>query len=411
MSDDIVISAQGLWKRYGFPLVPAVRRTVRNLRHGRLRSLSPEDDGPWALQEIDLEVRRGETLGLIGRNGAGKSTLLKVLAGVTPPTRGRVHVQGRIFPMIELNAGIHAELTGRENVHLLGTIMGVPRSAMKERIPEIEAFCELGEWFDQPVRKYSSGMKVRLGFAVALHVDSEILLVDEMLSAGDAAFQRKCLAQFDHLRTSGATVIYVTHWIRQVERLCSRVMLLDRGKKVFMGRPSDAMAAYFEQINRDVVRQEREDRAMHAAHDAGVENLPLAFTKIALLDANGEESDKIHTNEPLVIQMEYASDHAIEHARIVLTVLTTDNVVITLMCNEGEDEPVHLETSGVIECRIDRVLLMQGAYLLNVKVLDHMGVRVGGTPSMITFQVVTRGEDRHKGGGLFISDVSWRFSS
>lgn len=149
MSDDVLLRVEGLWKLYGLPL-PAF------LERGRGRN------GPWALREIDLEVRKGETLGVIGPNGAGKSTLLKILAGVTPPTRGRAEVYGRVFPMIELNAGLHMELTGRENVRLLGTIMGIPRRTFREKMPQIEAFCELGEWFDQPVRKYSTGRRARI---------------------------------------------------------------------------------------------------------------------------------------------------------------------------------------------------------------------------------------------------------
>ena len=180
MSEDVVIRIEGMWKRYGLPIVPALRRGWRALR-GR----GPGNEDAWVLRDVNLEVRRGETLGIIGRNGAGKSTMLKVLAGVTPPTRGRVEVRGRIFPMIELNAGVHPELTGRENVHLLGAVMGLGRREVRAKLPAIENFCELGEWFDKPVRMYSSGMLARLGFAVAINVDSDIIMVDEVFAVGD----------------------------------------------------------------------------------------------------------------------------------------------------------------------------------------------------------------------------------
>ncbi|MBZ0306406.1 MAG: ATP-binding cassette domain-containing protein, partial [Anaerolineae bacterium] len=165
-----VIRVEGLYKQYGLPLPSPF---------SRLRGLT---EPKWSLRDIQFEVRGGETLGIIGYNGAGKSTLLKVLAGVTPPTRGQVEVRGRVFPMIELNAGMNMELTGRENVLLLGILMGMSRAEIRAKLPEIEDFCELGKWFDEAVWKYSSGMLARLGFSVALNVDADILLVDEVLA-------------------------------------------------------------------------------------------------------------------------------------------------------------------------------------------------------------------------------------
>jgi len=168
MTDEVIIKVENLWKQYGLPLPMIFKNVGQNLRG---KSLSSEDY--WALKDVSFEVRKGETLGIIGTNGAGKSTLLKVLAGVTPATRGKVKFQGKIFPMIELNAGIHPELTGQENVRLLGAIMGLSRIEIEEKLPAIEEFTELGEWFNKPVRKYSSGMMARLGFGVAMNVDTD----------------------------------------------------------------------------------------------------------------------------------------------------------------------------------------------------------------------------------------------
>ena len=190
MSSDIVIKIEGLWKRYGLP-IPDVLGKVRSLL-GSANSVGRNGEARnWALRDVNLEVRRGETIGIVGRNGAGKSTLLKVLAGVTAPTRGRVEIRGRIFPMIELNAGLHKELTGRENVRLLGAVMGMSRREIELRLPGIEDFTDLGEWFDRPVRMYSSGMLSRLGFGVAVNVESDVILIDETFAVGDLKFQEQ----------------------------------------------------------------------------------------------------------------------------------------------------------------------------------------------------------------------------
>ena len=197
MSGDLAIKIEGLWKRYGFPLPEFIDTALSIVRRG---SGEDGDRRPWALKDLNLEVRKGETIGIVGRNGAGKSTLLKVLAGVTEPTRGRVEIHGRIFPMIELNAGLHLELTGRENVRLLAAVMGLSRREIDERLPDIEEFTELGDWFDRPVRMYSSGMLGRLGFGVAVNIRSDVVLIDETFAVGDLRFQNKSLSRIKEMR-------------------------------------------------------------------------------------------------------------------------------------------------------------------------------------------------------------------
>jgi ABC-type polysaccharide/polyol phosphate transport system ATPase subunit len=191
MSEDVVIKVDHLWKCYGLPPSPDFKGVLKNIKNGRPLFYAPNDSGPWSLSDVNFEIKKGEVLGVIGRNGAGKSTLLKVLAGVSPATRGSIAVKGRVFPMIELAAGMHLDLTGRENVRLLGAVMGIPYFEMEANVPKIEEFCELGEWFDRPVYQYSSGMAARLGFAVAMHVNADVLLIDEVLSVGDFLFQKK----------------------------------------------------------------------------------------------------------------------------------------------------------------------------------------------------------------------------
>jgi lipopolysaccharide transport system ATP-binding protein len=197
-----------------------------------------------ALHDIDLDVRRGETVGLIGRNGAGKSTLLQVICGILTPTRGKVEVHGRIAALLELGAGFNAEFSGRENVFLNGTVLGLSRAEIEARFDTIAAFADIGQFIDQPVKTYSSGMYIRLAFAVAIHVEPDILVIDEALSVGDEAFQRKCFARIEQIRAGGATVLFVSHGVSTVSQLCDRVVLLDAGEALAIGPPKPVISRY-----------------------------------------------------------------------------------------------------------------------------------------------------------------------
>jgi len=221
-----------------------------------------------ALRNIDISVRKGETLGVVGRNGSGKSTLLQIICGTLEPTRGSVQVSGRIAALLELGAGFNPEFTGRENVMLYGTVLGLTRNQVDERFDEIAAFAEIGDFMDQPVKCYSSGMYVRLAFAVAINVTPDILVVDEALSVGDEAFQRKCFARINRIRDDGATVLFVSHSAGIVTQLCDRAVLLDRGELLSSGSPKFVVSRYHKMLYvppdrteavRDAIRAERDD--------------------------------------------------------------------------------------------------------------------------------------------------------
>jgi|GEM_PF-6609213 len=237
MTDNIAIRVENLSKAYGLPF----EFSWRGLTSNRDELLSRRH---LALKDISFNVRQGELLGIIGRNGAGKSTLLRVLAGVTPPTRGSVNIKGSVFPMIELNAGMSPRLTGRQNVMLLGTIMGLPERHMKQRMGEIEEFCDLGEWFDKPVWQYSSGMPGRLGFAVAVYSDADVLLIDEVLAVGDLAFRNRCTEKMSELRDSGRTIVLVSHNMGAIAGMCTRTIMLDLGDVKFDSLPDLAVHHY-----------------------------------------------------------------------------------------------------------------------------------------------------------------------
>ena len=256
MAQDVVIHAEGLGKKYVIgrsreryttlrDVIGSSARTVaRSIMRGRSIFAADATEQFWALRDINFEIKRGEVVGIIGRNGAGKSTLLKILSRITEPTEGRVTVKGRIASLLEVGTGFHNELTGRENIYLNGAILGMRRAEIRRKFDEIVAFSEIEKFLDTPVKRYSSGMYVRLAFAVAAHLEPEILLVDEVLAVGDAEFQRKSLGKMSDVAKGGRTVLFVSHNLAAVRRLCSNAFLLEGGKVAFGGEVDAALTAY-----------------------------------------------------------------------------------------------------------------------------------------------------------------------
>ena len=366
MSNDVIIQVEGLWKRYGLPLLPAVRGLVNRLKKNR-RSIS-NNGGPWALRDVSFKVKRGETLGIIGRNGAGKSTLLKILAGVTPPTRGQIEVRGRVFPMIELNAGLHMELTGRENVRLLGAVMGLSRRNIEAKMPEIEEFCELGEWFDKPVRKYSSGMLARLGFGVAMNVDADILLVDEVLAVGDMAFQRNCFDRFAKLRNSGATVAFVSHSVRQVQRICDRVLFLDAGAVLAQGENEEVLHAYSKFTSKATNDSLRSLPKENASVESSGE---FEVRKIELFDERGQRRESFETFESVRIRVSYEAFAKIDRPIFAVSINTSDLILVSgtaLQCSE-----TITVGSGSFEVILSSTSFLRGVYFIDLRIKANNG--------------------------------------
>jgi len=269
---EIAIRADGLGKSYRIDHAAAGGyRTLReSLASAATRPLRRSSEGRhetiWALQDVSFEVQRGEALGIIGRNGAGKSTLLKILSRITRPTRGRAEVYGRLGSLLEVGTGFHPELTGRENIFLNGAILGMSRRDIQRHFDEIVAFAETEKFLDTPVKRYSSGMFMRLAFAVAAHLETDILVVDEVLAVGDTAFQAKCLGKMEDVASHGRTVLFVSHNMGAVSRLCSRAILLADGQVEVAGTPAVAIGRYLEGGIRDGrVRFDRPDHRMSVA--------------------------------------------------------------------------------------------------------------------------------------------------
>ncbi len=256
---DVIIRVENLGKQYHIGAMQTAHRyktfrdALSNVVHAPVslvksavggRPSAPRDDTIWALKDVSFEVKQGEALGIIGRNGAGKSTLLKVLTRITEPTEGQVEIHGRVGSLLEVGTGFHPELTGRENIYLNGAILGMRRAEIDRRFDEIVAFAEIEQFLDTPVKRYSSGMYVRLAFAVAAHLDTEILLVDEVLAVGDMEFQKKCLGKMGEVSNTGRTVFFVSHNMTAILGLCERVLLIDKGEKISDGLPQQVVQEY-----------------------------------------------------------------------------------------------------------------------------------------------------------------------
>jgi len=302
----VAIRVEGLSKQYkiGGPAEPygslreSLARAVTNpFRRLRRPSAGAEDNTLWALRDVSFEVKHGEVVGIIGRNGAGKSTLLKVLSRITEPTKGRIDLYGRVGSLLEVGTGFHPELTGRENIMLNGTILGMSRNDIKARFDEIVAFAEVERFIDTPVKRYSSGMYLRLAFAVAAHLEPDILVVDEVLAVGDAQFQKKCMGKMGDVAREGRTVLFVSHNMAAVHRLCSSALLLESGQTQALGQTDLIIGEYMARITSDVA-------AVVTLPPAPVEALGAA-TCLRFYAEDGTPRAYFDLNEPWYIVLEF----------------------------------------------------------------------------------------------------------
>lgn len=305
--NDIVIKAEGLGKRYRLgqmhsDLLSERLSTGLKSLWNRFRRrnfspftfhLSPEKDF-WALKDVSFEIKQGEVVGIIGRNGAGKSTLLKILSRITEPTEGSVELYGRVGSLLEVGTGFHPELTGRENIYLNGAILGMSRAEIRKKFDEIVAFAEVEKFIDTPVKRYSSGMYVRLAFAVAAHLEPEILLVDEVLAVGDAAFQKKCLGKMGEVAKEGRTVLFVSHNMGAVEKLCGKSVWFENGGVRDVGPSYDVIQQYLDSL--------REEKHVHRALSSGKKAI---IRHVECTDLEGRQCTAVSMGGPLKIDIYY----------------------------------------------------------------------------------------------------------
>jgi ABC-type polysaccharide/polyol phosphate transport system ATPase subunit len=358
----------------------------------------------WALDDVSFDVKQGSTFALVGENGSGKSTMLKCLARILRPDKGTIAVDGKLSALLELGAGFHPELSGRENVFLNGSILGLSKRELEARFDEIVDFAGLERFIDMPVKNYSSGMYVRLGFSVAINVDPDVLLIDEVLAVGDEEFQRRCLERVAELRAAGKTIVVVTHSLATVRSLCDEAIWLDHGKVRERGKADRVADAYLGQVHIDL--QAHEDR--HPRPGVG----KVRFDRLELLDAAGRPVDQVCTGDAVTFRAHYEATEPVHEPVFSFSVHTPDGVLVT--GPSTRDAQVFIDKAdgpGMVDLRVPRLLLLLGNYDLSVECTD-----ITGTHSYDRLQRTFRfdvkpGTPHETKGGLTSLDGHWSISS
>ncbi|MET0663801.1 MAG: ABC transporter ATP-binding protein [Ilumatobacteraceae bacterium] len=317
----------------------------------------------WALRDISFEVSEGEAFGIVGHNGSGKSTMLKCLAGILAPDEGSMQVDGSMSALLELGAGFHADLSGRENVYLNGAILGVPRKELQRRFDDIVEFAGLEEFIDQPVRNYSTGMTVRLGFAIAINVDPDVLIIDEVLAVGDTEFQAKCRDKITEFRTAGKTIVLVTHGLSDVLGLCDNALWLDHGKVRALGDPSTIVDDYTG-VAREGRKAERVEGTRWGSGEA-------RLLSMQLVDRSGEPVEFARTGEPLTFRLHYATYQPLQNVVVGIAVdhQNGQHMTGTNTRRHGRTIPI-LDGTGFVDYTLDQLSLLEGTYELTAAISD-----------------------------------------
>ncbi|UCH97361.1 MAG: ABC transporter ATP-binding protein [Candidatus Aminicenantes bacterium] len=354
-----------------------LKYVILNILKGKKAKLSSEF---WALKDINIDIEKGKTIGFIGRNGSGKSTLLKLVSQILYPDGGTIETHGKISTLIELGAGFHPELTGRENVYINASILGLSRSEVNQRFKEIVHFSGLESFIDNPVKTYSSGMYVRLGFSVAINIDPDILLVDEVLAVGDESFQKKCIKKIQELKKAEKTIVFVSHDLQAVEELCDEVYLLHNGRVVKQGKPVEVISEYHKLLMGSSDLQVREedtflqDTAMKANSKNRWGSKEVEITSVVFLDKDGKETDVITTGEKFQVRINYNAHSKIENPVFGIAIYSDTGVHITGPNTKREGFVIEsVEGKGFVQYEADSLPLMPGTYLFSAAIYDLSG--------------------------------------
>jgi lipopolysaccharide transport system ATP-binding protein len=394
------IVCEGAWKKFQQgehhdslrDLIPALAKRLV----GAKRSTDLNKKEFWALNDVSFSVKPGDALGVIGPNGAGKSTLLKLLTKILKPTRGSCSVRGRVGALIEIAAGFHPDLTGRENVFLQGSIMGMKKSEVTRNFDRIVEFAEVSDFIDTPVKRYSSGMNARLGFAIAAHLNPDVLIVDEVLSVGDTGFQARCLARMREILAQGVPLVFVSHNLQAIQELCNRSLLLKRGEVAFEGDPRDAIQEYRRMVWSPPGETEELD---HTGKD-------VAIRGVQLLDEEDNPSDSVATGRSLTLRILYQAARDLDRVHFAVDIHRGDGV-----CCYGINTNMDGETFGVTEGKghvdlfLPRITLLPNYYTLSVGIHDQDCM---SPHDVHTFAYPFSVTSNRKDSGIVFLDHEWR---
>ncbi|MEO6148430.1 MAG: polysaccharide ABC transporter ATP-binding protein, partial [Sulfuriferula sp.] len=350
-----IIEVNHVTKEYKLGQIKSLKTTALN-QWRRLTGQPVEERAPFkALDDVNFSIEPGEVVGIIGHNGAGKSTILKLLANISKPTSGSIAVKGKVAPLIEVGAGLVGDLTGRENIYLNGAILGISKAEITRKFDDIVAFSELEEFIDTPIKRYSSGMQVKLGFSIATSVESDILIVDEVLAVGDLAFQRKCFNRMENLiKHQGRTVLIVGHNIRQLEQICTRMLMLDKGQIAIDGNPSDVCTRFIQQSNDKIKSQQITTTNTEKSDE-------FELINIEILNENDIKIDKIAYHQPFKIRIEFDLLQPIKNLVCFTSIQSTDFVQIS--ANETFKTPIDFDVGHhFFEMACPSMAILPGVY-------------------------------------------------
>jgi lipopolysaccharide transport system ATP-binding protein len=383
LRESITDACSGIW-----------RRLRRDSGHPLSAGEAPDGEH-WALKDVSFDVQPGEVVGIIGRNGAGKSTLLKVLSRITEPTTGRAIVRGRLGSLLEVGTGFHHELTGRENIYLNGAVFGMSRREIDRKFDDIVAFSEVGPFLDTPVKRYSSGMFVRLAFAVASHMEPEILLVDEVLAVGDAAFQKKCLGKLGEVGRNGRTVLFVSHNMATILNLCGKVAVLDRGRLIFLGDCEQGIS-YYMNANNTASAGAEVDLTEHPNRRVGCKRI---LGELRLLNSAGKPTSEFLSGEPITLELDVAAPRPVEKPCFAIGIEDSFGCrLFTVATYLTENAPAVVTNQEKLVCRLDELPLCPGRYCVSLNAGPLHGAWTDALDQVAWFDVVA--SDYYRNGKL-----------
>lgn len=412
---DIAIRVENLGKRYRLgERIPykALRDEIPKLFTAPFKKLKKssttekENGYIWALKDVSLEIKKGEVVGIIGRNGAGKTTLLKVLSRITEPTEGYAEIHGRVRSLLDVGTGFHAELTGQENIYLSGAILGMKKQEIKRKFDEIVAFAELEKFIDTPVKRYSSGMYVRLAFAVAAHLEPEVLLVDEVLAVGDIAFQKKCLGKMEDVTREGRTVLFISHNMGTISTLCRRAVLLTEGRVDFIGPAPQAISTYLAHLTADITLKREWSFEKAPGKDK------VKIKSVAITDNGGIAKLHFSTTEPILVTIEYWVLSEDVPVNACFWLFDEHNNWICAVGNFKETRAKAINESGLYtsKCTIPGNLLNSGRHTITVELARNLAEIEAHIPHCVAFETV---DDQRiysaysKWGGIIKPEFEW----